>query len=53
MCKIMPTGFSDHSLIVCHVLIRDFKPKSAHWHFNSVLILDGKFKDVLGYFGGF
>jgi hypothetical protein len=52
-CKIMPTGFSFHSLIVCHVLIRDFKPKSAHWHFNSVLTLDGKFKDVLGCFGVF
>ena len=46
----MPTGFSDHSLVVCHVLIRDFKPKSTHWHFNSGLTLDGKFKDVLGYF---
>ena len=49
----MPTGFSDHSLLVCHVLIRDFKPKSTHWHFNYVLTLHRKFKDDdLGYFGG-
>ena len=30
MCKMIPTGFSDHSLLICHVLIRDFKPKKVH-----------------------
>ena len=51
-CFIMPAVFSDHSLLLCKVLIRNFKPKSAYWHFNSVLVHDKSFREVLEYFWG-
>ena len=49
-CTIMPAGFTDHSLLLSHVFFRNVLPKSAYWHFNSVLTFDQNFKDVLMYF---
>ena len=50
MCSIAPSGFSDHSLVLCNVFIQNISPKSAYWHFNSVLAFDKHFKEVLMYF---
>ena len=36
-CSIIPAGFTDHALVLCCVFIRNVVPKSAYWHFNSVL----------------
>ena len=33
-CTIIPAVFTDHSLVLCQVFIRNVKPKSAYWHFN-------------------
>ena len=49
-CTIIPAVFTDHSLVLCQVFIRNVKPKSAYWHFNSVLTFDRKFREVLIYF---
>ena len=50
MCSIVPTGFSDHYLLLCNVFIQNILPKSAYWHFNSVLTFDKHFKEFLIYF---
>lgn len=44
-CEIMPLGFSDHSLVLCHVFIRNIKHRSAYWHFNTSLLCDSRFKE--------
>ena len=49
-CRIVPVGFTDHSLVFCDVHFKNVLPKSAYWHFNSVLILDKGFKEVLSFF---
>lgn len=45
-CVIVPVGFSDHWLLYCSVTLKDVKPKSAYWHFNSSLVHDKHFKEV-------
>ena len=37
-------------MVLCQVFIRNVKPKSAYWHFNSVLTFDRKFREVFIYF---
>nr|BAC82605.1 pol-like protein [Tetraodon nigroviridis] len=49
-CSITPAGFTDHSLVLCHVFIKNVLPKSAYWHFNSVLTSDKGFREALIYF---
>ena len=49
-CKIMPVGFTDHSLVLCQFILKNIRPKSAYWHFNSVLTFDKGFSEVLSYF---
>ena len=49
-CAIVPVGFSDHSLVMCTVFIRDILPKSAYWHFNTALLLDERFKESFIFF---
>ena len=49
-CTIIPAVFTDHSLVLCQVFIRNVKPKSAYWHFNSALTFDRKFREVFIYF---
>lgn len=39
-CAISPVGFSDHGLVSCNVFITNVKPRSAYWHFNTVLLQD-------------
>lgn len=36
-CFLCPVGFSDHCLLIGNVFINGVKPKSAYWHFNTVL----------------
>ncbi len=50
-CAILPSGFSDHSLIICSVFISNIKSESAYWHFNTSLVQDNFFKDVFIFFG--
>uniref|UniRef100_A0A3B5PV23 Reverse transcriptase domain-containing protein n=1 Tax=Xiphophorus maculatus TaxID=8083 RepID=A0A3B5PV23_XIPMA len=49
-CQIVPVPFTDHSLLLGSVFIRNILPRSAYWHFNSALIYDQSFKEVLTYF---
>lgn len=49
-CVIHPVGFSDHSLVICKVFLNSISPKSAYWHFNTVLLSDCHFKDVFKMF---
>nr|BAC82603.1 pol-like protein [Takifugu rubripes] len=49
-CKIMPVGFTDHSLVLSKLGIKNILPKSAHWHFNSSLTQDTSFREVLRHF---
>ena len=44
-CRILPVGFSDHSMVSCNVLIANVKHKSAYWEFSTVLLLDAYFRD--------
>lgn len=44
---MMPVGFSDHSLVLCHVSRRNIKHRSAYWHFNTSLLCDSRFKEGL------
>ena len=46
----MPVGFTDHSLVLCHVVMKNVLPRRAYWHFNSVLTFDKGFKEALSYF---
>lgn len=48
-CRILPVGFTDHSLVLCRVFIRNMLPRSAYWHFNSVLTFDQSFREALCY----
>ncbi len=48
--KIIPVGFSDHSLVFCSVFIKNVKCKSAYWIFNTSLLSDNKFIDNLVFF---
>lgn len=49
-CRILPVCFTDHSMVLCCVFIRDISHRSAYWHFNSLLTADVHFKDTLSYF---
>ena len=49
-CSICPVGFSDHSMVLCEVFIKNLKSKSAYWHFNTTLLLDAHFREVFIYF---
>uniref|UniRef100_A0A674MKT3 Reverse transcriptase domain-containing protein n=1 Tax=Takifugu rubripes TaxID=31033 RepID=A0A674MKT3_TAKRU len=49
-CRIMPVGFTDHSLVLGEVAVKNILPKSAYWHFNSSLAQDNSFRDVLRHF---
>ncbi len=49
-CKIVPVGFTDHSMVVCDVFVANIKNKSEYWHFNTSLLMDGNFKDIFVYF---
>lgn len=49
-CKIIPVGFSDHSLVLCSVLIKCVKFKSAYWIFNTSLLNAKKFIDDFSFF---
>ena len=51
-CNICPVGFSDHSMVLCEVFIKNLKSKSAYWHFNTTLLLDAHFREVFIYFWG-
>lgn len=48
-CSITPAGFTEHSLVLCHVFKNDL-PKSTYWHFNSVLTFNKHFREALNYF---
>ncbi len=52
-CKINPVGFSDHSAVICSVLLSNIKSSSAYWHFNTSLTDDNNFKDSLIFSGMF
>jgi len=49
-CKIIPVGFSDHSLVLCSVLMKCVKYKSAYWIFNSSLLNDKLFLNNFQFF---
>lgn len=49
-CKIIPVGFSDHSLVLCSVLFKCVKYKSAYWIFNTSLLNDEKFLENFSFF---
>lgn len=49
-CMITPTGFSDHSMVQCNVVVNPFKPKSAYWQFNASLLSDKYFKEMFEVF---
>ena len=49
-CSICPVGFSDHSMVLCEVFIKNLKSRSAYWHFNTALLLDAHFREVFIYF---
>lgn len=49
-CRILPTGFSDHSAVICNVFTKSFKPKSAYWCFNTSLLEDKHFVETFNYF---
>lgn len=51
-CRMVPVGFTDHSLVMCNVLITNIKPKSAFWHFNTTLLSDDHFKGGFRFFWG-
>ena len=44
-CHLCPVGFSDHCLLIGEVFISGVKPRSAYWHFNTVLLNDGHFRN--------
>lgn len=45
---MLPIGFTDHLLLLCHVFIQNILSPSAHWHFNSVAV-DKSFRDAFSY----
>ncbi len=49
-CQINPVGFSDHSAVLCSVLVSCVKSSSAYWHFNTSLLDDKHFKDSFTFF---
>jgi exonuclease III len=49
-CAITPLSFSDHSMVLCSVLINSIKPRSAYWQFNITLLGDKYFKGVFKLF---
>ena len=49
-CRILPSGFSDHSMVSCCVFIANVKHKSAYWHFNTALLLDAHFRETFIFF---
>uniref|UniRef100_A0A3B5PPF5 Reverse transcriptase domain-containing protein n=1 Tax=Xiphophorus maculatus TaxID=8083 RepID=A0A3B5PPF5_XIPMA len=49
-CTLCPVGFSDHCMIIGNVFINNLRPKSAYWHFNTVLLNDGCFKKGFCFF---
>ncbi|XDV54613.1 hypothetical protein PO909_022862 [Leuciscus waleckii] len=50
-CKIIPVGFSDHSLVLCSVSMKCMKYKSAYWVFNTSLLNDNNFMDSFNFWG--
>lgn len=48
---MIPSGFSDHSLVLCDVFMSKIKPKSAYWHFNTAPLSDENFKGVFNFWG--
>lgn len=49
-CYIVPTGFSDHSAVICSVSITAFKTRSAYWCFNTSLLEDQHFREIFSFF---
>uniref|UniRef100_A0A3Q3B436 Reverse transcriptase domain-containing protein n=1 Tax=Kryptolebias marmoratus TaxID=37003 RepID=A0A3Q3B436_KRYMA len=49
-CQILPVAFTDHSLLLGSVFIRNILPRSAYWHFNSALIHNQGFREILRFF---
>lgn len=49
-CFISPVGFSDHCLIGYVSSMNSVKPSSAYWHFNTTLLNDTRFKEILNCF---
>ncbi|MBN3292510.1 YTX2 protein, partial [Polypterus senegalus] len=52
VCSIVPTGFSDHSLVCCTLICNTYRPRSPYWHFNTLLLKDQNFKELFVHFWG-
>ena len=48
--SILPVGFSDHSLVLCRMIVSSVKLRSSYWHFNVTLLSDLQFKDVFRFY---
>jgi len=49
-CQINPVGFSDHSAVLCSVLVSHVKSRSAYWHLNTSLLDDKHFRESFTFF---